>query len=69
MSKKMVIMSFGGLICLLMATSLVFGQSWEIARQADFETSFEDVTFVDAQNGWAVGSSGTILHTTERPIT
>ena len=49
----------------LLVASLVYGQSWEIARQADFETHFEDVTFIDAQNGWAVGYQGTIVHTTD----
>lgn len=65
MSKKLVLMSFWGLISLLTATSLVFGQSWEIVRQEESETHFMDVIFVDDQNGWVVGSDGTILHTTD----
>ena len=38
---------------------------WDIIRQATWRTNFADTHFVDAQNGWAVGSSGVIAHTTD----
>ena len=38
---------------------------WDIIRQATWQTNFSDTHFVDAQNGWAVGSSGVIAHTTD----
>ena len=39
--------------------------TWEIIRQADWETNFYDVVFVDADTGWAVGAEGMIAHTTD----
>ena len=38
---------------------------WDIIRQATWRTNFADTHFVDAQNGWAVGSGGAIAHTTD----
>ena len=37
----------------------------EITRQADWETHFMDVHFVDTQHGWIVGHQGWILHTSD----
>ena len=38
---------------------------WDILRQATWRTDFADTHFVDAQNGWAVGSDGAVAHTTD----
>ena len=38
---------------------------WDIIRQATWRTNFADTHFVDAQNGWAIGSGGAIAHTTD----
>ena len=35
----------------------------EVVREADWEMDFNDVYFVDANNGWIVGETGTIIHT------
>jgi photosystem II stability/assembly factor-like uncharacterized protein len=44
-----------------------FAQGWE---QQVSPTTFDlnRVTFVDTSNGWAVGDSGTIIHTTNGGI-
>jgi len=36
---------------------------WEIVRQGNWRTLFTDTYFLSAQQGWAVGEGGTILHT------
>ena len=38
---------------------------WDIIRQATWRTNFTDTHFVDAENGWAVGSGGAIAHTAD----
>lgn len=48
---------------LLMATGHLFSQSW-ISQISGTTNVLEAVWFKDAQNGWAVGNSGTSLFTT-----
>ena len=48
-----------------LATPTVSAQDWEIVRRTDWETNFMDVDFFNTQNGWAVGWSGVIAHTTD----
>lgn len=43
-------------LVLMFQTALFAESDWKIIRQADWETSFNDVYFVDGYNGWAVGS-------------
>lgn len=38
------------------------GQSWRQATSVPVSVTLTDVTFADAQQGWAVGHSGAILH-------
>ena len=52
---------------MLALQTVLFAESdWKIVRQADWETEFNDVYFVDGYNGWAVGSDGVIAHTKDR---
>jgi photosystem II stability/assembly factor-like uncharacterized protein len=65
---KRIIVSLSLIIGLALALQTVlFAESdWKIIRQADWETSFNDVYFVDGYNGWAVGNNGVIAHTKDR---
>ena len=38
---------------------------WDIIQQATWRTNFTDTHFVDAKNGWTVGTGGAISHTTD----
>ena len=38
---------------------------WEVVRQSSWQPSFTDTYFLSAQQGWAVGGNGTLLHTTD----
>ena len=65
---KRIIVSLSLIIGLMLASQTVlFAEAdWNIVRQADWETSFNDVYFVDGYNGWAVGDYGVIAHTKDR---
>ncbi|MBM3241900.1 hypothetical protein FJZ31_36985 [Candidatus Poribacteria bacterium] len=54
---------------ILCLSEFAFAQKWEIVRRGDWETNFNDVHFVDARNGWAVGEDGVIAHTTDGGVT
>ncbi|MBK5002412.1 glycosyl hydrolase [Pseudomonas sp. S31] len=41
------------------------GRSWRQAREVPVSVALTDVTFVNATDGWAVGHSGVILHSTD----
>lgn len=44
----------------------VFAQGiWEIVRNPEWQTHLKSVFFVDLNNGWAVGTDGTIIHTND----
>ena len=49
-------------ISLFFNVSMVEGQ-WEIIRNPEFDYVLESVYFVDLNNGWAVGTNGTIIKT------
>jgi len=51
-------------VCMLMSTT-ASAQGWERQNPVPTGNSLSDVVFVDASNGWAVGDSGTITHTTD----
>ncbi|MDE0089019.1 MAG: YCF48-related protein, partial [Candidatus Poribacteria bacterium] len=54
------------LTLLLCLTPFVFAQKeWVTVSQSQWQAGFSDVFFVDAQNGWIVGSDSTILNTTD----
>ncbi len=38
---------------------------WEIVRQGNWQPAFTDTYFLSVYEGWAVGHSGTLLHTTD----
>ena len=38
---------------------------WTIARKAELDANFEGICFFDSNSGWAVGSEGTIAHTSD----
>jgi len=38
---------------------------WHVVREADWETNFTDLYFIDEQNGWVVGWYGFILNTND----
>ena len=61
---KSIILLFTLMMGWCLVVSMASAQDWETARQTDWETNFEDVHFLDTQNGWAVGDSGVIAHTT-----
>ncbi|MCC6701407.1 MAG: hypothetical protein IT221_07780 [Fluviicola sp.] len=43
----------------------VSAQSWDAQNSGSNITTFNDVFFVSETTGWAVGTSGQILHTTD----
>ena len=56
----------GIVLLLFLHPVALFAQgSWKIIREADYETSYSDVIFVDQHNGWVVGENGLIIHTND----
>ncbi|MBI1929267.1 hypothetical protein HYR99_34105 [Candidatus Poribacteria bacterium] len=39
--------------------------AWQEVRKVGWRTDFREVFFIDTQNGWAIGSRGIILHTSD----
>ena len=65
----MLVLTISGLLILPQAYA---GGKWTVLRNDDFMRNdgidgghLQDVEFIDAMNGWAVGSGGLILHTTD----
>lgn len=66
MKRKLVsLVTWTMLICSILVL-YAYGQGWEVIRQseADLGMHFQDIYFIDEQNGWALGS-GKIFHTTD----
>ena len=63
--KKRILSIFGVLLLLSIAPFALAQKAWETVSESKWQGSFSDVFFVDAQHGWIVGSSATILHTND----
>jgi photosystem II stability/assembly factor-like uncharacterized protein len=42
---------------------------WTVVQQGDSNANFTDICFIDSEQGWIVGTNGTILHTDDGGIT
>ena len=63
--RKRILSIFGVLLLLSIAPFALAQKAWETVSESKWQASFWDVFFVDAQHGWIVGSSATILHTND----
>ena len=63
--RKRILSIFGVLLLLSIAPFALAQKAWETVSESKWQASFSDVFFVDAQHGWIVGSSATILHTND----
>ncbi len=63
--KKCLIKSI--ILALLFLNS--YAQEWSIVSEPDIRESLNDIFFLDAYSGWAVGDGGLILYTTDGGVT
>ena len=65
MPRKLILLFAIG-VALLASGNLVSAHgAWQEIRRQGWRTDFREITFIDSQNGWAVGSRGIIIHTAD----
>ncbi|MCH2223550.1 MAG: YCF48-related protein [Crocinitomicaceae bacterium] len=57
------------IIAVLILFPIISSAQWYINPDVPQASRYDDIVFVDENEGWAVGSSGNILHTTDQGLT